>query len=378
MCPSCGASYCYISLYWNKKQYRFWRHPQLGDSLIFSTAERQLTVMRSQIDAHTFNPADFLPRAAKERLLENKLLDWLSQKEAEMNRNELSFGTQRIYRVYAERFITPLLGKLDVREIRFEQLEWFKDNLPARLSLKYRRNILNALHAFFTWLKRKGIILETPAFPEIKGDDAQVRTAISLEEQLEALKRIPEEHRDAIEFACETGLRVAELCALKLKDISMKDGTALIQRTFSGSRLRETTKGKNKSFIPLSDRAYEIAKKHFERHLKNQVLDFSIHENFLFLNPVTGKGYRMDFLRKIWKQYSGLNVTLYEATRHSFCTQIVESGADVLSARNLMRHADLRSTQNYFHATPKRLQELVNRRGKISSLPERNLNENGR
>jgi len=94
---------------------------------------------------------------------------------------------------------------------------------------------------------------------------------------MEGLLKIPEEHRDVIEFGFETGLRPGELCALKVKDLDMRGQQALIQRTWSGSKLRETTKGKTKRFIPLSDRAFQIAVKHIpDKH----------PEAFLFVNPL--------------------------------------------------------------------------------------------
>ena len=64
-------------------------------------------------------------------------------------------------------------------------------------------------------------------------------------------------------------------------------------------------------------------------------------------------------------QYAGIPVKHYEASRHSFCTQIVESGASLEEARLLMRHADIRSTQNYFHGRKERLLQFVNRRGNV-------------
>jgi integrase len=68
-------------------------------------------------------------------------------------------------------------------------------------------------------------------WPEIKGNNSKPMVALDLEDQMEALKRIPEEHRDIYSFLMETGLRQGEACALKVKDIDMKNGNALIRRT---------------------------------------------------------------------------------------------------------------------------------------------------
>lgn len=121
----------------------------------------------------------------------------------------------------------------------------------------------------------------------------------------------------------------------------------------------KTTKGKSKRWIPLSDRAFELALKRIPgKH----------PEAFLFVNSKTGRVYRPKTLNNVWKTFSGLQTVHYEASRHSFCTQIVESGADVLQARELMRHANIRSTQKYFHGSVKRLRDIVNQRGKMVSF----------
>ena len=171
-------------------------------------------------------------------------------------------------------------------------------------------------------------------------------------EQYQALEQLPEQHKNAIEFMMESGLRPGELCALKLKDIFLDKKYAVIQRTYSAKMIKETTKAKNKKPIPLSDRAIDI----LLLRIRNKFPD-----SFVF-------GYTPRTLQNAWKRYSGLNVSLYEATRHSFCTQIVETGANTLQAQALMRHSDIRSTQKYFHASLTNLREIINRRVNVEKL----------
>ncbi|HAM51140.1 MAG TPA: hypothetical protein DCP92_10795 [Nitrospiraceae bacterium] len=73
--------------------------------------------------------------------------------------------------------------------------------------------------------------------------------------------------------------------------------------------------------------------------------------DFLLKNPNTGRGYKVKTLSKYWPEFSGIDVTYYESSRHSFCTQIAED-ADVneFKAEALMRHKDPRSTRKYIHA----------------------------
>jgi len=72
----------------------------------------------------------------------------------------------RIITVVSETILYLNLKDWNVQEIRFEQLEEFKNSLRGRVTgIKTRRNILNGLHAFFNWMRRKGVITEIPVWP---------------------------------------------------------------------------------------------------------------------------------------------------------------------------------------------------------------------
>lgn len=349
----CGHTACYISIYWKKKQYRMFRYYLDNELFNYTRALKQLTEMNFAIEQKKFNPADWTTQAIQERIFLIQAEKWLKVKGNESERNELSYGTLNAYKGFVKNHWN-LLHKYDVKEIRYEQLETLKDTLPGKM--KTRRNSLNALHAFWAWMRRKGIVNEIPVWPTIEGDDSIQRSAIDYEEQMAALDRIPVAERSPIEFGFETGLRPGETCALKVKDINQINKQALIQRTWSGSRLRETTKSKKKNWIPLSNRAWDII---------TLLLRDKHPEAFIFINPRTGKGYRPDTLQKSWKKYSKTNIDHYSASRHSFCTQLTDTGINSLQARELMRHTDIRTTQKYFHASTEKLREAVNQRGKV-------------
>ena len=171
----------------------------------------------------------------------------------------------------------------------------------------------------------------------------------------EALERIPETYLDVMEFGFETGLRPSESTALQAGDIDLINRQALIRRSWSRNKLRETTKAKNKRWIPLSDRAFEIIAWNIKDKLPGV---------FVFLNPKTGRHFSTESIRKTWRNYSGSEVDYYSASRHSFCTQVVETGVNALQAQELMRHSDIRTTQKYFHASVNKLRNAVNIRGR--------------
>jgi integrase len=353
---SCGNYRCLIKIYWKGKYYEF-RRDKDGDVLTYKKATNRLIEINNAIREHTFNPADYDDSQIKERKFSFMIEKWLNQKECEERNNELSPETLRCYHSYNRNYLN-YFSDFDVREIGYEQLEDFKDNLPKHLSLKMKKNILNALRSFFNWIRKRGTIKDVPLFPQIKGDDSQVRTAIDLDSQNEALLRIPERHRDFFTVLFDTGVRIGEACTFKVKDVDVAKQQILVQRTWSGAKLVETTKGRNKKWIPLSGWiSYPLIMKHIENKLP---------DSFIFINSETRRPYKPEFLRRLWRKYSKIEVTLYEASRHSFCTQIAEGGlCNTLQAKRLMRHADIRSTERYFHGNLSKLQDIVNQRGKV-------------
>ncbi|KJU86011.1 tyrosine recombinase XerD [Candidatus Magnetobacterium bavaricum] len=139
----------------------------------------------------------------------------------------------------------------------------------------------------------------------------------------------------------------------------MNRKTILVQRSFSRHKLRETTKTHRKHYMPLSDVALEIV----VRNIKDKTPDA-----FLFINETTNKHYTVGNLWWNWHEHSGVEVSFYEGSRHSFITQLVEDNTNPLVAKELARHTDLRTTQKYYHATSSKLRDVVNRRGKVVPL----------
>lgn len=357
-CTPKGNAKCIVKVYYKGKNYEYRRDSE-GDVLTYDKALNKLLKISNAIKDHTFNPIDYTDEKIKERKFENQIDLWLQRKEKQESLNELSPGTMKDYRGYVKNYYHFFSG-LDVREITLEHLEKFKDSLD-NVSIKTRKNILNALRSFFFWLKRRETIKALPNFPEVKGDDSHARQAIDVELQEDILIKIPEAHRDIIEFLMETGLRPGEACALLVEHINLNAGTARIERTFSGNKLRETTKQKKKRTIPLSARAYEIANKHAENKLPKQ---------FLFINSYTKRHYQPDTLWRIWKENSGLeNITLYEGTRHSFGSQLIQNN-DVVFVKELMGHSSIQTTEKYLHMRMTKLHDVVNSR-KVVRLENR-------
>jgi integrase len=361
VCPECGRAQCHINLYYQGKVYKFYKDShgiilsQMSAISMLQEINREMSDKNRPFDIHKWLNASF-----KERIIEKAVDNWILDCKAEVGRGEMSLSVPIFYRSIANCHILNKeygLGKWLIEEVGVFEIKQFSKALPSKLKIATRRQILNVLHIFMTWAFKEGLIREIPAFPTIKGNDSRPRLALDIESQYEALTKIPEVHRDVYEWAFETGCRPGETCALKIKDCDFENKTVTIRRTFTMNRLRESDKEGHKKPIPLSERAFEIAKSRAAGRFPDE---------WLFINP-QGRHYTQQNLNDIWKKFTGLEITHYEGSRHSFCTQIAEI-ADKKAAQSLMRHVAASSTDRYIHSRTEYLREHLEKRNNVVNL----------
>ncbi|MCA1854336.1 site-specific tyrosine recombinase XerD [Massilia oculi] len=175
------------------------------------------------------------------------------------------------------------------------------------------------------------------------------------EAQVEALLAAPDvstplglRERTMLELMYASGLRVSELVALKLVEVSLNDGV-----------LRITGKGSKTRLVPFG----QEARLWLERYLKDArgiILNGQV-DDALF---VTGRGGAMTrqmfwILIKKHAQKAGIQGPLSPHTlRHAFATHLLNHGADLRVVQLLLGHADISTTQIYTHVARERLKHL--------------------
>ena len=141
------------------------------------------------------------------------------------------------------------LYDLNMEDVQPSTIARFKNSLN-HLKIKTRKNIISALHVFFEWFADRNDEMqwiegyEIPKFPKIKGSDSRPTKAIDTEDQQKYLRKIPEKHRDIIEFAMETGCRRGELCAYKVIGVDLTNSIIHTDRAWSDHILTKPKNGK--------------------------------------------------------------------------------------------------------------------------------------
>jgi integrase/recombinase XerD len=150
-----------------------------------------------------------------------------------------------------------------------------------------------------------------------------------------------------IELMYSAGLRVSELCFLKIEHINIEAG---ILRVFG--------KGSKERIVPLGGNASKALDAYLVRSRPSFVNANT--DTALFLSRL-GKGLSRKTIWHMIKRYSEKalikKVIKPHTLRHSFATHLLEGGADLRSIQDLLGHADISTTQIYTSMQKARLQE---------------------
>ena len=146
---------------------------------------------------------------------------------------------------------------------------------------------------------------------------------------------------DMVEFAVQSGLRLAEETNLRWRDVDLKNGVMTI-----GSRLFKT---KNKRFrkIPLNDRMEEIIRRNSNR----QLLNGKVLREFLFTQN-NGKPYKTDTVSKLFKKavrLAGLPEEYHgHCLRSTAASNWVNRKVPIYTVQKLLGHAKTSTTAKHY------------------------------
>ena len=165
------------------------------------------------------------------------------------------------------------------------------------------------------------------------------------------------------ELMYSSGLRVSEICSLKIEDIS-----------FEGKYLRIFGKGKRERIVPINDSALDILKRYI--NTSRVILVKGKDTNELFLN------FRGDKISRvgIWKivkeamRKSGVEKNIHPHTfRHSFATHLIQHGADLRAVQRMLGHSDITTTEIYTHVDSSHLKKQIDKHPKHPKHTRENM-----
>lgn len=300
------------------------------------------SVIDAEIREGSFDPTRYIRQEQEKFWVRNLLDHFLSSRLS-----ELAPSYRKDYRRMA--FISSgFFGVKDVREIRKIDLANYKSHLEASgLSGKTVKNYLDHFKAFLRWcLSDLEIIPRIPSFPRVELTPRSFRW-LAQEDQLRIFDHIPEEDRQIIYFLALHGCRPSEARALRIQDLNLAAGTLTISASFSGWIFREKRKGRGSKpyTLPIHPEMMEFLAWRAKSGLPGA---------YLFVNPRNGGPYSENKLRRVWDKARNAasldsSIRLYDATRHSFASQLRAAGVGIEAIRDHLGHSDIRTTLKYAH-----------------------------
>ena len=156
-------------------------------------------------------------------------------------------------------------------------------------------------------------------------------------------------NRAILETLYSCGLRVSELCNLKLSELYLEDGFIKVEG-----------KGSKQRLVPISPRAIHELRLYFiDRNRMTIKKDF---EDYVFISK-RGKNISRIMVFHIIKELAnniGLKKTISPHTfRHSFATHLLEGGANLRAIQCMLGHESIGTTEIYTHIDKNRLRHEI-------------------
>lgn len=216
--------------------------------------------------------------------------------------------------------------------------------------------VFSSIRSLYSYLAGEDIVKENPILlletPKYSRKLPQVLTPQEIETILSAVDttdNLGKRDLAILEILYSGGLRVSELCDLKLTDLLL-----------DAEMIRVTGKGDKQRLVPLGPRAINCLNEYYKM-VRPSLARKNQNNGKIFLSR-NGKPLTRMMVWIIIKKYVALANIKKDVSphtfRHSFATHLLEGGADLRAVQEMLGHADISTTQIYTHLDKEYLKEV--------------------
>ncbi len=215
------------------------------------------------------------------------------------------------------------------------------------LGAKSQARLLSAVRSFYKMLRIEKVITADPTeLLESPKTGRYLPTFLAVEEidamvnAIDMSRALAHRDRAMLETLYGCGLRVSELCTLRMSWLHFGEGF-----------VRVIGKGDKERMVPISPEAMhqiEVYRNEERVHLPVK----KPAEDILFLNARGGGLSRVsvfNLVKKLAVKAGVQKVISPHTFRHSFATHLVEGGADLRAVQEMLGHASITTTEIYTH-----------------------------
>lgn len=283
----------------------------------------------------------FYPTNARDTRVESKEMTISEAFEAYRTavivfRNQ-SIKTEENHRV-AEKSLIRHLGDIPVSEIAFEDVRSWKASLDTCRSPETVRNYIIKLRVVLSHLQRIGVPALDPELIPVPKRSTKPPVCITHEQVSELIEATPNIRCKAIiSLLYSSGIRVSELCSLNRNQLQKGKFTI-------------TGKG-GKSRLCFYDTRTEALVRQYLATRKDEspALFYTPHGR---ISPGT-----VQELFKRLRKKTGIESVHPHTLRHTFATELMQSGMHIYTLSRLLGHSNIQTTQVYLHLADPQLQD---------------------
>ena len=252
----------------------------------------------------------------------------------------LSPNTVKAYTADIEGFYEFLRHRgVTLRDASSSDISDYIIRVSDYLSKRSQARLLSSLNSFFDYLVSEGERKDNPSSavdsPKL---GKYLPVVLSVEEVRAILKAAPNERDRAIlEVLYGCGLRVSEVCSLKISEVYLKDMFVKVMG-----------KGSKERLVPMAPSTASAIMDYLSVRPESD----AGCEDVLFLNRF-GRALSRVAVFKMVKSVAlvaGVDKNLSPHTfRHSFATHLIENGADLRVVQEMLGHESILTTEIYTH-----------------------------
>ena len=237
-------------------------------------------------------------------------------------------------------------------------IEDFMGSLFDRdLARNSQARMLSGIRSYCKYLRIEGMLsgdpvelVESPR-PQRKLPDVLSVTEIGqIISGVDLSRREGVRNKAMLEVLYSCGLRVTELCELRLSQVDVIDRV-----------IQVIGKGDKERVVPIGISALNAIDDYLSEY-RSQIIPMKGNDDVLFLGR-QGRGLSRQMAFTMLRRAainSGVRKTISPHTfRHSFATHLVEAGADLRAVQQMLGHAQIATTEIYTHLDRRFLREQI-------------------
>jgi len=247
---------------------------------------------------------------------------------------------------------------IEPQDVTVEHLQGLLKQLnEAHVAVTTQCRIISGLRTFYKMLVIEDVLksspaelIEMPTRPQHLPDVLSDEDITAIQATFDLSKPGPARNYVIVEVLYGCGLRVSELCNLKLSNIYPKE-----------EMLQVFGKGNKERWVPINPHALQLLQNYLFT-IRSQLTPQPGEEKYVFLNL---RGHHLtrvavfQFIKEaVEKACLHKNVSPH-SLRHSFATELVQNGADLRAVQEMLGHESLSTTQIYTHLSRQYLRDTI-------------------